>query len=215
MAQGEATAVKAHSCVDVEDSRPVEMLVSRSSAGALGALEAPGLMPRLEQLLEMLELCRHSLEVFLEDKRQLFPRFYFMASLDLLELLSCGNDPAQTKQFLPKMFDNIAGLITASEVPSDTCDGGEHLSRGVVVASGMVSSEGEAVPFTSQSPESGQVECTGGAEEWLSSVQRAMVNTIHRGTGCSLVMCRTNGTDTNGYDVQGWVMQSLLMKHTT
>jgi len=47
----------------------------------------------LPGLQEGLEVCQKKLENFLETKRSLFPRFYFISNADLLSILSMGSDP--------------------------------------------------------------------------------------------------------------------------
>ncbi len=52
-----------------------------------------GRAERLDALLEGLETCEKALQDYLETKRVAFPRFYFVAPADLLDLLSKGSDP--------------------------------------------------------------------------------------------------------------------------
>jgi len=43
-------------------------------------------------------------------KRRLFPRFYFVSSVDLLDILSKGQTPRLVEKHLSKIFDNIHTL---------------------------------------------------------------------------------------------------------
>lgn len=61
-------------------------------------------------MLEQLELCEKALQDYLETKRIAFPRFYFVASADLLDILSKGSNPQLIIKHLPKVFDNIHNL---------------------------------------------------------------------------------------------------------
>ena len=49
--------------------------------------QVPGLGEQLASILDQLERCQKALADFLEDKRQRFPRFYFIGDDDLLEIL--------------------------------------------------------------------------------------------------------------------------------
>lgn len=52
-----------------------------------------GLCERLEGLQKELVLCEKALAEYLETKRLAFPRFYFVSSADLLDILSNGTQP--------------------------------------------------------------------------------------------------------------------------
>ena len=53
----------------------------------------PGMVDRLDVLQVNLTLCEKALSEYLETKRLAFPRFYFVSSADLLDILSNGNNP--------------------------------------------------------------------------------------------------------------------------
>ena len=57
------------------------------------------LYERLEQLQGDLSLCEKALAEYLETKRLAFPRFYFVSSSDLLDILSNGNNPTIVSEF--------------------------------------------------------------------------------------------------------------------
>lgn len=58
------------------------------------ATNIPNLYERLEALQGQLTLCEKALAEYLETKRLAFPRFYFVSSADLLDILSNGNNPS-------------------------------------------------------------------------------------------------------------------------
>lgn len=70
----------------------------------------PGLLSILEDLQKKLTLCEKALAVYLETKRLFFPRFYFISSADLLDILSNGNQPELVAKHLTKLFDSVAKL---------------------------------------------------------------------------------------------------------
>ena len=57
------------------------------------ATNKPNLYERLEAIQGQLTLCEKALAEYLETKRLAFPRFYFVSSVDLLDILSNGNNP--------------------------------------------------------------------------------------------------------------------------
>ena len=60
-------------------------------------------------LSEKLEVCQKALAEFLEEKRGLLPRFYFIGDDDLLEILGQSKNPEVIQAHLKKLF---AGIFT-------------------------------------------------------------------------------------------------------
>lgn len=94
-----------------------------------------GLCERLESLQKELTLCEKALAEYLETKRLAFPRFYFVSSADLLDILSNGTQPSFVVKHLTKLFDSIAKLKFE----------GDENSK--MIALGMIAKDGEYVEF--------------------------------------------------------------------
>ena len=71
----------------------------------LQACTAPGVLDSFTDLENKLERIQKSLENYLENKRQQFPRFYFLSSDDLLEILGQAKDPMNVQPHLKKCFE--------------------------------------------------------------------------------------------------------------
>ncbi|KFB36573.1 AGAP007675-PA-like protein [Anopheles sinensis] len=112
----------------------------------------------LTSLLEQLETCQKSLTGYLESKRLLFPRFFFISDPVLLEILGQSSDPTSIQAHLLSIFDAVARVEFDEKVP------------GKIVA--LSSDNGERVPLASP------VHCTGGVEAWLGSLLTEMQDTI-------------------------------------
>ncbi|CAM9244386.1 unnamed protein product [Chrysoparadoxa australica] len=57
-----------------------------------------------------LEKCQKSLEGYLEQKRNKFPRFYFVSNPGLLVILSQGSDPLSMNDHYEKVFDAVSNV---------------------------------------------------------------------------------------------------------
>ena len=122
-----------------------------NEVNAVLACNVDGRLERIEGMLANLEKCEKSLADYLETKRVAYPRFYFVASADLLDILSKGSNPQLILKHLPKCFDNIKTL----EFNKDK-DGNP-----TKVAIGMYSGESEYVPWPTP------FTCEGAVETWL------------------------------------------------
>lgn len=58
-----------------------------------------------------LDRIQKNLDAYLEEKRQLFPRFYFLSNDELLQILANAHDIQAVEKHINKCFDNICGLI--------------------------------------------------------------------------------------------------------
>jgi dynein heavy chain len=109
--------------------RPVLAQLKSDSAGALDtqwkalmklaagqtdpivAAQIEGLQPHLEELLGELDRAERSLNGYLETHKAAFPRFYFVAPADLLDILANGHSsPWLLQKHFSKVFDSINGL---------------------------------------------------------------------------------------------------------
>ena len=84
-----------------------------------------GRYDRLEKMRELLQKCEKALADYLETKRIAFPRFYFVAASDLLDILSKGANPSSIMKHIPKCFDNVQRLEfqQVDGVATKTCIG--------------------------------------------------------------------------------------------
>ncbi|KAK2511165.1 hypothetical protein Q9233_010498 [Columba guinea] len=118
----------------------------------------PGLC--FSALLPRLSLCEKALAEYLDMKRLAFPRFYFVSSADLLDILSNGTNPQlvslalchlhifqlSVQRHLSKLFDNLARMkfqLDSEQKPTK-------------VGLGMYSREEEYVSFSEPCDCSGQ-----------------------------------------------------------
>jgi len=108
-----------------------------------------GMNEMLTSMMEDLEKCQKSLADYLETKRRAFPRFYFVAPKDLVDILSKGSFPKQVMRHMSKLVEAINTLTFEDDTN---------------VALSMISQEEEVVEFTSP------YECKGAVENWLNGL---------------------------------------------
>ena len=72
-------------------------------------------LEELEKQNGELDKCRKSLQTFLDQKRRLFPRFYFVSEADLLDILSNGSNPASIMRHISKVLLATAKLRLKTE----------------------------------------------------------------------------------------------------
>ncbi|PNF33091.1 Dynein heavy chain 10, axonemal [Cryptotermes secundus] len=117
--------------------------------------EIEGRLSDLQRLNHGLEQCQKSLTDYLDAKRNVFPRFFFIADVELLSILG-SSDPSSVEEYTVKMFDNMGCLRIDS------------VSRHGPVASAVISCEGEVMELRETVPVAGRV------EEWMNALLDGM-----------------------------------------
>nr|XP_057923809.1 dynein axonemal heavy chain 2 isoform X2 [Doryrhamphus excisus] len=129
------------------------------NTNALQGTHHPGLQETLSKMNTKLEEIQKALDMYLESKRQVFPRFYFLSNDDVLEILGQSQNPEAMQPHLKKCFDNIKSLRT------------EKVGRRLD-ATAMFSSDGEMIEFIKAVPLDKPVEI------WLCDIEKAMRSTL-------------------------------------
>ncbi|XP_061771898.1 dynein axonemal heavy chain 11 [Nerophis ophidion] len=134
------------------------MVDSANTKNAIEATNKHKLFEKLEDLQKRLTLCEKALAEYLETKRLAFPRFYFISSADLLDILSKGSRPKDVTCHLSKLFDNMSDL--------------EFSKTHSTLAVGMYSKEKEYVLFQRE------CYCIGVVEAWLTCLEKSMRESV-------------------------------------
>uniref|UniRef100_F7AU91 AAA+ ATPase domain-containing protein n=1 Tax=Ciona intestinalis TaxID=7719 RepID=F7AU91_CIOIN len=136
----------------------------KATPNVVKATNKPGLYEKLEDLQNRLALCEKALAEYLDTKRLAFPRFYFVSSADLLDILSNGTNPVAVSRHLAKLFDNMAQLKFKED----------EAGNPTKTALGMYSKEKEYVDFDKP------CECVGPVENWLNTLMEIMRSTVRQ-----------------------------------
>lgn len=111
----------------------------------------------LPTMYNELEKCQKSLEGYLEQKQNAFPRFYFVSNAKLLIILSQGSDPLAMNEYYENVFDAIQYV--------------EHDAKDKSIIHKMHGNGGdghEVIPFCKP------VKAIGNIEDWLMTLLKSM-----------------------------------------
>ncbi|XP_055452394.1 dynein axonemal heavy chain 6 [Psammomys obesus] len=163
---------------------------------ALRAATQPGLLETFQNNNALLDQIQKCLEAYLESKRVIFPRFYFLSNDELLEILAQTRNPQAVQPHLRKCFDSISKLEFALMPPTEGKIPGvdtepEKVFTNDILA--MLSPEGERVGLGKG------LKARGNVEEWLGKVEEAMFSSLRR-------LCKAAIADYQGKSRAEWVI---------
>lgn len=125
---------------------------------------APGILESMEAANVMLEDISNGVNTYLEKKRLYFPRFFFLANDEMLEILSETKDPLRVQPHLGKCFEGIYRLKFD-----------EHL-----VIQAMLSRDKESIEFVTKIS---TPDAKGSVEKWLLRVEEEMLIAVRHESG--------------------------------
>jgi len=129
------------------------------NSGVMFCVEIPGMLPNLTDSFDKLEEIQKGLNAYLMTKCLYFPRFFFLSSDELLEILSETKDPLRVQPHLKKAFEGINELEFADNLDIKA----------------MISPEKEKVPMkVIINPKNAK----GNVEVWLLQVEAEMMHTM-------------------------------------
>lgn len=106
----------------------------------------------LDDINKTIEECEKKLNMYLEQKKKIFPRFYFVSNQTLIDILSNGNDSLKiSEEYLSDLFDGIKRMVPC-----------ESNSKSSVKFKGINSKDTETILFCKE------FEPKDAVEHWLS-----------------------------------------------
>lgn len=163
------------------------MATSHATGKVMEAASNEGLRAMLPVMHAELEKCQKSLEGYLEQKRNKFPRFFFVSNPGLLTILSQGSDPLSMNEHYEKVFDALEAV--------------EHRKTDRTVIEAMYGDE-QRVPFAQP------VRAVGNIEDWLADLLKRMQLTMKD-------LCRACAIDVAavGNDIAGGGLRRFVDAH--
>ena len=134
------------------------MAATQKSPNVVDACQTDSRLETLQSLSEKLDQCQKSLTLYLDGKRNAFPRFFFISDDELLSVLGTS-DPTSIQVHMLKLFDNVKLL---------------GFSRGNKTITRMESAEGEGFDVRTPAPVEGPV------ETWMTGVEAEMKASLHQ-----------------------------------
>ena len=129
--------------------------------GIIDLIERENIKMSFEDANRKLDKIQKSLNEYLEEKRLVFPRFYFLANEDLLMLLAQTKEPRAVQPHMDKCFEGIYRIMF-----SDTDE-----------VYGMISAEGEQVQFEKK-VDVNEGDKKGNVEKWMLEIESVMKKSL-------------------------------------
>jgi dynein heavy chain len=116
------------------------------------ACNEDGRVELLTDMMKSLEMCQKSLNEYLDMKKKIYPRFYFVSTTALLDILSNGNNPPRIMSHFGDCYGALKTMVWDEASP-----------EGSFIATGVLAQDGEALEFKDKFTISGSV------ENWLNA----------------------------------------------
>lgn len=133
------------------------MQITYKSPNVLQSCKSDGRLEELNVISHELDKCQKALSTYLDSKRLEYPRFYFIAEEEVLQIIGSTN-PLEIKKHVSKLFANCKDLL---------------FDRSNIFIVSMVSEEGEEYDFKKK------VMPNDAVEKWMNKVDDAMIDTLH------------------------------------
>lgn len=131
------------------------------------------LLKTLKKNNQELEQILLYLEAYLESKRVVFPRFYFLSNDELIEIIAQTRNAKAVQPYMSKCFDAIWRIqFQNDDIEGNPLQSEEDEDSSPTNIIAMISAEKEVVKFAVR------VKATGNVEFWLSRVEEEMKNTL-------------------------------------
>lgn len=114
-------------------------------------------------MMSRLELCQKSLNEYLDQKKKIFPRFYFVSNVALLDMLANGTNPPKIMKYLGDCFDSLDNLVFVTDA-----DGKQNTK----LAQEMIAKDKERLMLSEPFALEGEV------ERYLNNLTDAMRDTL-------------------------------------
>ena len=158
---GKTLAMETQMFRDVDALWKLTMQQIEDEPGIIDLVERDNIKGSFESANKTLDKITKSLNDYLEEKRLIFPRFYFLANEDLLMLLAQTKDPRAVQPHMEKCFEGI-NRVEFSEKLEVTA---------------MISAEKEIVQLK-KSIDVNEGDKKGNVEKWMLEIEIIMRKTL-------------------------------------
>jgi len=139
------------------------MREAKEEPGVISACTYDGREEILNTFAHEIETCEKALNEYLEQKKKIFSRFYFVSNQNLLDILSNGQNPEKVDEFIGDCFDGLKNIRFIK---------GPNYVYPSKKVEGMIANEGEYAQFSEV------FECNGAVENYLCDLERMMQRTL-------------------------------------
>ncbi|RYG70338.1 hypothetical protein EON64_00425, partial [archaeon] len=122
-----------------------------------------GRQEALASMMSRLDQCQKSLNEYLDQKKKIFPRFYFVSNVALLDMLANGTNPPKIMKYLGDCYDSLDELVFVKDAEGN---------KNIKLANEMVAKDKERLMLSEPFPLEGEV------ERYLNNLTEAMRYTL-------------------------------------